>query len=199
MNNYSDGRLSRPKRENEIDRQRDRSGFTDSNMVPVHPQSAGRQADSGSSVKRRRRDYPADEAPRAAQPEQDEPREEGEETQQLATNRTVMLCCTMAAMCGPFALFLLVAEKHSRAIRHNSVQSAALSVLHLLGIALCLGLDALLGRVPVLGPWVDMICWFCYAAVLVSVITMRLKLMLRAWNGLRYDLPLLGWWLERYV
>lgn len=125
--------------------------------------------------------------------------EEPEQAQVLATNRTVMLCCTIAAMLSPFAAFLLYAEKNSRAIRHNSVQSAALGLVHIAGGLCCMLLGSLLSGVPGLGTMVAFICWFCYAVLLVTVTAIRLRLMLHAWRGLRYDLPLLGWLLERFV
>lgn len=124
---------------------------------------------------------------------------EEEQAQVLTTNRTIMLCCTLAAMCSPFALFLLRAERGSRAIRHHSAQSVVLGGLHLLGGLCCLGVGMTLGRLPVLGTTVSMLCWVGYFMLLTAVMLIRLRLMRYAWRGLRYDLPLLGPIAQRLV
>ena len=107
----------------------------------------------------------------------------------LATNTGVRLACTMAAMIGLFALFLCWAERESRVIRRFAVQSAALTVLHVALGALALLLGMLLGGIPYLGLIVTLICWLFYIAALILMIVVRLRLMQRAWLGMRFDMP----------
>jgi len=107
----------------------------------------------------------------------------------LATNTGVRLACTMAAMMGLFALFLCWAEKESRVIRRFAVQSAALTAAHVIIVSASLILTALLGGIPFLGVLITLLCWLCYIAVLTLLIVTRVRLMEKAWRGLRYDLP----------
>ena len=65
---------------------------------------------------------------------EEEPYEAPQQAQELiATNRMVLLTCTLESMMSLFALFLLFAEKKSRAIRTFAVQSVGLAACHLLG------------------------------------------------------------------
>lgn len=193
MNEYSNGRLSRAHTE-----QPDKTdGLRRTQPVrpvtqPVRPVTQPVRPVTGPV---RRPAEPHNE-PSEAQDRRDDP---ADRAQQLAANRAVMLCCTMAAMLSPFAAFLLYAERDSRAIRHNSLQSVALGIIHILGVMACVLVRGLLGDMPVLGMAVSLICILAYTVVLVSVTVVRLKLMLHAWKGLRYDLPLFGWWLERFI
>lgn len=107
----------------------------------------------------------------------------------VATNTGVRLACTMAAMIGLFALFLCWVEKESRAIRRFAVQSATLTAAHALTGVAALLLSTLLGGVPYLGMIVTLLCLLFYIAVLTLLIVVRVRLMQRAWQGVRYDLP----------
>lgn len=123
--------------------------------------------------------------------------QEEEAQQVIATNSTVKLTCTLAAMMSLFALFLCFAEKKSNAIRHFSRQSVGLAAAHLaLALALAL-LGTLLGVIPFLGFLVNLVCWLCYIAVAIVAVFLRVRMMLYAWRGLKFTLPVIGRRLER--
>lgn len=107
----------------------------------------------------------------------------------VATNTGVRLACTMAAMIGLFAIFLCWVEKESRVIRRFAVQSASLTATHAIMGAGVMLVCFVLGFVPYLGLLVTLIGWLVYIAALILLIVVRLKLMERAWRGLRFDLP----------
>ncbi len=109
----------------------------------------------------------------------------------MATNTGVRLACTMAAMIGLFGLFLAFVEKESRVIRRFAVQSAALTAVHAGAAALLLTLGWCLGAIPYFGFMVTLVCWLCYVALLLALIAQRVRLMERAWNGMRCELPIL--------
>ncbi|MBR3764341.1 MAG: hypothetical protein IKK57_07300 [Clostridia bacterium] len=107
----------------------------------------------------------------------------------LATNTGVRLACTMSAMMGLFALFLCWAERESRVIRRFSVQSACLTVLHVLLGGGALLISAVLGGIPYLGLMVKLVCLLGYIAALILLAVARVKLMQHAWQGMRFLLP----------
>ena len=116
-----------------------------------------------------------------------------------ADNATLRLTCTLTAMCSLFALFLCYAEKRSRAIRSFAVQSVGLTVMHL-ACALALTVVAsVLGFIPFLGFLVNMLCWLMYLALAIVLVVLRVRMMLAAWQGTAYKLPLIGRSLERFV
>ena len=117
----------------------------------------------------------------------------------IATNGTVKLTCTLAAMMSVFALFLCFAEKHSPAIRRFSLQSVALAAGHLLtGLVLAV-VGSLLGFIPILGFLVTLVCWLVYIAVLIAVLVVRVRMMLAAYRGEKFRLPLLDSSIERFI
>ena len=117
----------------------------------------------------------------------------------IATNGTVKLTCTLAAMMSVFALFLCYAEKNSPAIRRFSVQSVTLSAVHLLvGIALAF-VGSLLGFIPILGFLITLVCWLVYIALLIAVLVVRVRMMLAAYQGLKFSLPLLDGAIDRFI
>lgn len=118
-------------------------------------------------------------------------------SEMIATNRTVLLTCTLAAMLPPFALFLLFAERKSRAIRHFSAQSVALTAGHL-AVALVLVLVCtLFGAIPYIGFLMNLIGWIAYICVALMLLVLRIRMMLFAWRGIRFTLPFIGRWVER--
>ena len=121
------------------------------------------------------------------------------EPELLATNNTVKLTCTLAAMMSLFALFLCFAEKQSRAIRTYAVQSVALTALHLASGAVLLAIGGLLGGIPLLGFLIVLVCWIVYIAVLVASCVIRVRMMFAAWNGYRFDLPVIGKLVESFI
>lgn len=142
-------------------------------------------------------DEPAYEEPawdeRAYQPPAEERyRSAPQEEEVIATNRMVLLTCTLAAMMGLFAFFLCYAEKKSRAIRWFAVQSAGLTAVHLAAGAALLVIGAVLGAIPFLGFLITLICWIVYIAVAIVTVCMRVRMMLCAWQGIRFTLPLIG-------
>ena len=122
-----------------------------------------------------------------------------EQSDVIATNSTVKLTCTLAAMMGIFALFLCFAEKRSPAIRRYAVQSTALSVFHVLAGFALLGLGSVMGLVPILGFLVTLLCWLVYIALLIPLVVVRIRMMLAAYQGIRFDLPIVGNSLNRFI
>lgn len=107
----------------------------------------------------------------------------------LATNTGVRLACTMSAMLGLFAIFLCWAEQESRVIRHFSLQSACLTVLHALVGGAALVISLVLGAIPYVGLMVTLGCLLVYIAALIWLIFTRVRLMRCAWQGVRFLLP----------
>lgn len=118
-------------------------------------------------------------------------------TEIIATNRVVCLSATLAAMCSLFGLFLLFAEKKSRAIRLFAVQSVGLSACHLILGAAALLVGLITGAVPYIGFLMNLVCWIVYLAGVVVMLCLRVRMMLCAWQGIRYGLPVIGRWLEK--
>lgn len=130
----------------------------------------------------------------------EEPMESPAEAPQvLATNRTICLICTLASMLSLFALFLVFAERRSRAIRHFSVQSVGLAAAHLGGGLVLLALGALLRPIPILGYVTTLTFLLIYVAILIAALVLRVKMMLYAWRGWRFELPIWGQRLQRYL
>lgn len=155
--------------------------------------------------------YPGPDAYDAPAPEEDPGYREDEEPigrglpfreepveEVIATNRTVCLTCTLSAMMGLFALFLCFAEKRSRAIRHFSVQSAGLSFCHVMAGAALLLVGSLLGMIPILGFLIRLVCWLAYIAILMVTVFLRVKMMMAAWHGVKFVLPVVGHRLEHF-
>lgn len=149
-------------------------------------------------------DEPADEAweGQPFQPSQDachsRPVREAPSEEIIATNRMVLLTCTLASMLGLFALFLSFEEKKSRAIRWFAVQSAGLAVVHLAVAVALLVIGTVLGAIPFLGFLVTLICWLVYIAVAVLTVCLRVRMMHCAWRGVRFTLPVMGRHLARF-
>ena len=116
----------------------------------------------------------------------------------LATNRTVCLASALSAMSVLLALFLLQTEHDSRAIRWNSVQSVLLRAAHLLLAAALWLLATLIGWIPILGYLVTLLCWLCYSGMLLWLTLQRYRLMQAAWQGLRFQVPVIGKWAKRW-
>ena len=117
----------------------------------------------------------------------------------IATNRTVLLTCTLAAMISLFGLFLCFAEKRSRAIRHFAGQSAALLGMHaVLALAIC-ALGSLLGSLPLIGIVLRGLCLVVYLAALLVIIVLRIRMMFFAYQGIRFTLPVVGERIGRWM
>ena len=110
----------------------------------------------------------------------------------LSTNMTVNLTCTLASMLGVFGLFLCFADKRSHAVRRYAVQSTGLMALFLFISLLLWLLAAVLSWIPLLG-------WIFAAAVnaarvaaVCADIVLRVQMMLHAYRGEAYVLPVWG-------
>ena len=110
----------------------------------------------------------------------------------IATNRTVLLTCTLAAMISLFGLFLCFAEKRSRAIRHFAGQSATLMGIHALLALILFALASLLGSLPLIGIVLRGLCLVVYLAALLVIIVLRIRMMFFAYQGIRFTLPVVG-------
>lgn len=110
----------------------------------------------------------------------------------IATNRTVLLTCTLAAMISLFGLFLCFAEKRSRAIRHFAGQSAALLAVHAVLALILFALGSLLGSLPLIGILLRGLCLVVYLAALMVIIVLRIRMMFFAYQGIRFTLPVVG-------
>ena len=51
---------------------------------------------------------------------------------------------------------------------------------------------SLLGAIPFLGFLITILCWLLYIALLVVCVVVRVRLMLAAYAGIRFTLPLIG-------
>lgn len=117
----------------------------------------------------------------------------------IATNRTVCMTCMLESMLSLLALFLLIHEKRSHAIRHFAVQSLGLAAVHVV-MAMILALVGLLtGGIPFVGMIMTLVCWLCYLAAAVVMLVARYRMMACAWQGIRFVLPVIGLMLERFV
>ena len=116
---------------------------------------------------------------------QPKPYGRGEHGGIISTNLTINLICTLGAMSGPFGLFLYFADKRSQAVRRYAVQSSALFFVYVVVAILCYVLGALLGVIPILGG-------IFKAAVTIADIVARVKMMLHAYAGEAYVLPVIG-------
>ena len=114
----------------------------------------------------------------------------------IATNRVIRLSCTLSAFLGFFALFLLFVEHESKAIRRFSLQSVALTALHLLAALVMSALGAATSSAPVVVASMNAFCWMVYLCVAVTCLILRIRLMAAAWQGFAFRIPLLGNWLE---
>lgn len=110
----------------------------------------------------------------------------------IATNRTVLLTCTLATMISLFGLFLCFAEKRSRAIRHFAGQSAALLAVHAVLALILFALGSLLGSLPLIGILLRGLCLVVYLAALMVIIVLRIRMMFFAYQGIRFTLPVVG-------
>ncbi len=127
--------------------------------------------------------------------EEESMREQVEEI--IATNRMVLLTCTLAAMLPPFALFLFFAEKKSRAMRHYAIQSLALAVCHIALALVLMVVNAIFGGIPYLGFLLNLTLWIIYIAAALVMLILRVRMMFFAWQGVRFVLPLIGHKLDR--
>lgn len=116
----------------------------------------------------------------------------------LSTSQAINLTCTIASLSALFALFLCFADQRSHAVRRFSVQSVGLGVIQLVVVLACWVLNALFGWVPILGPLLNTIMVVVFVAVMVAAIVFRVRMMLQAYRGMAYVLPIIGEKLRRF-
>ena len=140
--------------------------------------------------------YPYEEG----QPYEEEPlyEEAGPEPELVSTSQAINLTCTLAAFSGIFALFLYVADRRSEAVRRISVQSVALTGIFLCATIVLWILGTLFGIIPILGIIFAIIFWLLFAAVLLATAYLKVQMMLHAYRGFSYQLPLIGDYVRRF-
>lgn len=116
----------------------------------------------------------------------------------ISTSQAVNLTSTLAALSALAGLFLCFADQRSRAIRRYSIQSVGLGVVHIGTGLICLLLSALLGWIPLLGYLFYLLMWVVFLAISVVIVLLRLRMMLHAYRGEAYVLPVLGETLRRF-
>ncbi len=127
-----------------------------------------------------------------AEPEPPPPRRPARKETVLSANATINLTCTIAASFGLFALFLCFAERDNRVIRRFAVQSAGLfCVMAFASISLAV-LGLIVGLIPLIGVVFGALFWAVWLALLAWDILQRVRLMLHAYRGLAYTVPLIG-------
>ena len=121
-----------------------------------------------------------------------------EEPAVISTSQAVNLTSTLASLSALFALFLCFADQRSHAVHRFSVQSAGLGVLHLAVGMACWILGAVLGWIPVLGYYLYMLMVVAFLAASALVLVLRVRMMLHAYRGQAYALPVVGQALRRF-
>ena len=133
-------------------------------------------------------------------PYQQEPfyKEAPSEPELVSTSQAINLTCTLAALSGLFALFLYIADKRSEAVRRICVQSVVLTG-GFLGASLVLWiLGTLLSIIPFLGVILMVVFWLLFCALAILVIYLKVQMMLRAYQGYAYQLPIVGERLRKF-
>ena len=124
--------------------------------------------------------------------------EQENEPKIISTSQAVNLTATIASLFSLCALFLCFADKRSRAIRRFSVQSVGIGVLELaLGMVVWL-LCILLGWIPIVGAVFKGLFITVLALALLFALVLRVRMMLSAYRGEAYVLPVIGEFLRRF-
>lgn len=110
----------------------------------------------------------------------------------ISTSQAINLTCTLASLSTLFALFLCFADQKSRAVRRFSIQSVGLGLAHVALGMVCWILSALLGLIPVLGYIAAILFLTVFLAATVLVFVLRIRMMLHAYRGIAYVLPVIG-------
>ena len=110
----------------------------------------------------------------------------------ISNNMTVNLICTLAAMSGALGLFFYFADKRSQAVRRFAVQSTALLFVYVVGATLCFLLGIVLGMVPLLGGVFRAGVNGAWLLLTLAGVAGRVRMMLHAYAGRAYVLPVIG-------
>lgn len=116
----------------------------------------------------------------------------------ISTSQAINLTCTLASISALFALFLCFADQRSRAVRRYAVQSTGLGILHLAVGMACWILSAILGMIPVVGYILCILLLIVFIAATGIVAVLRVRLMLHAYRGEAFVLPVVGPTLRRF-
>lgn len=110
----------------------------------------------------------------------------------LSTNLTVNLICTLASMLGAFGLFLYFADKRSQAVHRYAVQSTGLLAVFVFASLLLWVCALALSWIPLLGWLLAAVFNVARLAAVCANVALRVQMMLHAYRGEAYVLPLIG-------
>ncbi|MDR3051574.1 MAG: hypothetical protein LBU67_07620 [Oscillospiraceae bacterium] len=110
----------------------------------------------------------------------------------ISTNPTINLICTLCALCGPLGLFFFFADEKSRAVRRFAVQSSGLFCTGAFLSMAMLVLGLAVGWMPIVGSFLVGLLWVLWAALAAFCLYLRVRLMLHAYRGEGYVLPIIG-------
>ncbi len=116
----------------------------------------------------------------------------------ISTSQAVNLTSTIAALSALAALFLCFADQRSRAVRRFAVQSVGLGALHIAAGMICWILSAALGWVPLVGYLFYVLMIIVFVACTALVVIFRVRMMLHAYRGEAFVLPVIGETLRRF-
>lgn len=116
----------------------------------------------------------------------------------VSTNQSINLTCTLAAFLGLFGLFLYFADQRSKAVRRMSVQSSALFIAEIaLSIVLWV-IGILFSVIPILGTIMNIVLWLIFIAMIITAVFLKYQMMIHAYRGEAYVLPIIGDKLRRF-
>ena len=110
----------------------------------------------------------------------------------LSTNMTVNLICTLASMLGVFGLFLYFADKRSHAVHRYAVQSTGLLAVVVFASLLLWVCSLAFAWIPLLGWILAAIFNVANLVVVCGSVVLRVRMMLHAYRGEAYVLPVIG-------
>lgn len=116
----------------------------------------------------------------------------------ISTSQAINLTCTLASISLLFGLFLCFADQKSHAVRRYAIQSVGLGAVHVALGLVCWILSAVLGWIPIVGYIFVILMVVALIAVTVLVIVQRVRLMLHAYRGEAFVLPVIGEKLRRF-
>lgn len=120
------------------------------------------------------------------------------EPEVISTSQAVNLTCTLAAFSGIFSFFLYIADRRSEAVRRTAVQSVALTGIFLCASVVLLIVGSLFRLIPFLGMVIAVIFWLLFAVLLLITIFLKVQMMLYAYRGLAWQLPVVGAYVRRF-
>lgn len=116
----------------------------------------------------------------------------------ISTSQAINLTTTIASVSTLLSIFLLFADQRSKAVRRFAVQSAGLGICHIAAGLLCYLFAALLGGIPLVGQLLGVLLIMVFIAVTGLVVYLRVRMMLHAYRGMAYVLPVIGQRLRKF-